>query len=250
MNNRLIRIVGVLCLLLFGGWKVPNVANCEEIVKMYFAKSRELSSPAKGKTYYLEADMNTINKPTSRQEDVNTRMKFIINSKNFQYESDLVSIYEDKVYSYTIIHTKKLVIKNRSIGEKAKAMQISNFTGMQNAMLEYAQSTVCNELTGKNGEKILEVKMQINQDGQEVLKAKQVVLYLTKESFVIQKSVVYFIDSHPIYTQTVNFRKISNDFKEYTAISPEKALFDKNGKFKRKYQGYTLVDNSQNVQKK
>ena len=245
MNRLSIKIlVSLICYAILTGYRAPIDPKCLITVKKYFEKARTITKPDDKKTYYLNVSIQTINRPNADSYSSKAQMRILLNKKNFQYESDYINMYGDEKFIYTVVKSKKTIIKNFTTGDKAREEQYASIIDMQDAMVEYASNAKCNEIKDDKGNVTKIIRLEINNAGQAFFKVNEITFYIDVETNLLKRSIMNYIINQPFVSQTIQFNEMSFDYKKEKPAIASKILFDGKGKVSNRYKGFKFVDNT------
>lgn len=241
MTKFLIIIISSICLSSF--ILTDDNESCLKEVKMIFNKMNA-TVPQQNKVYHFKYELSTTlnNKGKDGKNMTNTSEIEIITSKDQKwFLSKDISVYQDKVNCFTVVHGKKMIYWSDMTKDNPKEDKMARFKKVQDTLLKQSDVVSCSAYDKEDISKVVVLKPKPKLAS--YIEVKQVTYYINSAKQEIKKIKVEYPSNKDILSVLFSFKENDFDYQKEKLNTPIKNLFiNSKGSLQKVYEGYQLLD--------
>ncbi|TAJ11142.1 hypothetical protein DMA11_18005 [Marinilabiliaceae bacterium JC017] len=222
---------------------INTVALAQEdekrLIISYIDKIGHFSIPEKGVVYHM--NMNMVSFLQNRKmKPSELKMELFMTSDMIKYTTGLVTVYQDSLDCFVVIHKDKKIFL-RDGGFKLDKME--GLVQFQKKLITHSRLVSCNvfELEGNEFKRM---RFRPEDKIGEQLKIKELEFVYDPREKTIESLRIKYQADNPVAVQVINYNEINFNYKGKAPSGPAaKYFFKKNGALQDNYAGYQLIDN-------
>lgn len=225
----------------FGFFRPVAMDPCLQEVEAIF-KNMYSNLPVNGKVTYVNYEIITrlrAQGKTAVEEVKKTDVKMYTGEQNYRFISSDVSVFQDKQYTFTVIHSKKNIYWAESGIAANKDERMKQVKDLQDSLFRSYQKVMCT--SDANG--IKHIALIPNKKWTDVMQISSVDYYIHSTKKEMIKQVINYTTSKKIKSVEYFFKEVVYDYKKMDLSGSVKSLFlASDVKLKAPYTGYKLID--------
>ncbi|WP_299460335.1 hypothetical protein [uncultured Microscilla sp.] len=220
-----------------------------QALQSFMNKMEKVQFPKPGQHYLMQMSIKMIPKTNlavyqGKVENKEAEVKMIVGTHQLIYETNQVSIYQDREWLFQVFHPQKLILqKTTPKGVFNQHLAYAKKTTQMQKEL-FAQSTVTSVKDGMyKGRKIKLITTTLAAQAQKKFRVKTVTYFFDMQKQKLEKQVVKFTNAHPLAGQEIVYLQLNPNYKGYVPTTAKAAVMNSQQRLLPKFRGYSIETN-------
>ncbi|WP_157558362.1 hypothetical protein [Microscilla marina] len=217
-----------------------------QVLQNFMDKMKKVQFPKPGQHYLMHMSIKMIPKTNlavyqGKVESKEAKVKMIVGTHQLMYETNQVSIYQDRQWVFQVFHPQKLILqKNTPKGMFNQHLAYAKkMTQMQNELFAQSKVTSVKDRMYK-GKKIKLITTTVAAEAQKKFKVKTVTYFFDMQKQKLEKQVVKFTPAHTLSGQEIVYLQLSPNYKGYVPATAKAAVMNTQQRLLPKFRGYSI----------
>lgn len=235
--RRVIVFIWFLFWLVAGFAYGQEVPECQKLLEDYISNNAKLPKPDVKRSYYVVTQQKIYSFEGQLMSTSGSEM--IMTGDGIFYESESVSLYQDSVYSFLIIHPAKTIVW-RNTSQVQGTESVLDYSLAQTTLLSRGKVIACSDVNTDKGNQ-RKIVFEVDKDYKALYKTDKIEFYYDLSKQQVVRQIVYYTKQKGYWKADLEY--VAQDYASKKKIKPAKTyVLTAGSALLEKYKSYEFLD--------